>query len=90
MSAVEFVHNIGMETIIIGMAATVRGVRENAGLNIETLEGTTKALFGEYIYHVVERDSWTSQSDNRPFKIKQRPIRGLGAVLKKRLKVCIP
>ena len=63
VNAVEFVEKIGMETSIIGTNVTVKAIKENGGLSIETLEGNMKASFGDYIikgikgeFHPIKED----------------------------------
>lgn len=49
VECVEFVFNIGMDSSMIGEAATVKKVQEEGGFLIPTLEGQMQASFGDYI-----------------------------------------
>ena len=49
VNCVEFVFNIGMDSSMIGEAATVKKVQDEGGFLIPTLEGEMKASFGDFI-----------------------------------------
>jgi hypothetical protein len=63
VNAVEFVEKIGMETSIIGTNVTVKAIKENGGLGIETLEGNMKASFGDYIIKGIKGEFYPVKSD---------------------------
>ena len=50
VNCVEFVFNIGMDSSMIGEAATVKKVQDEGGFTIPTLEGDMKASFGAVSY----------------------------------------
>lgn len=62
-NAVEFVFNIGMETSVIGANATVQDVQNKGGLDINTLEGTMKASFDDYIIKGVNGEFYPCKPD---------------------------
>ncbi|MGG0793748.1 hypothetical protein ABE137_07050 [Brevibacillus laterosporus] len=62
-NAIEFICKIGMETSIIGRNTTVKGVREDQGIYIKTLEGTMKANFGDYIIKGIKGEFYPCKPD---------------------------
>lgn len=63
INAVEFIYKIGMETSIIGTTATLQEVRQKGGIEIETLEGTMLASFGDYIIKGVNGEFYPCKPD---------------------------
>jgi len=61
--AVEFLFNIGMETSVIGANATVKMVKDDGGIFIQTLEGTMKAEFGDYIIKGIKGEFYPCKPD---------------------------
>jgi hypothetical protein len=63
VECIEFVFNIGMDSSMIGEAATVRKVQEEEGFLIPTLEGDIKATFGDYIIKGVKGEFYPCKPD---------------------------
>ena len=63
VECVEFVFNIGMDSSLIGEAATVRKVTEDKGFTIPTLEGNMKASIGDYIIKGVNGEFYPCKPD---------------------------
>jgi len=63
IECIEFVFSIGMETSIIGMAATINQTIENEGFLIDTLEGQMKASFGDYIIKGIKGEFYPCKSE---------------------------
>lgn len=63
VECVEFVFNIGMDSSMIGEAATVKKVQEEGGFLIPTLEGDMKASFGDFIIKGVKGEFYPCKPD---------------------------
>lgn len=63
INAVEFVHNIGMETSVIGMNSVIQMVKTAGGFIIETPEGDMKASFGDYIIKGIKGEFYPCKPD---------------------------
>lgn len=63
VECIEFVFNIGMDSSMIGEAATVKKVQEEEGFLIPTLEGDMKATFGDYIIKGVKGEFYPCKPD---------------------------
>lgn len=63
VNAIEFVYNIGMESSLIGMSATVQQIEQEGGFIIKTLEGDMKVCFGDYIIKGVNEEFYPCKSD---------------------------
>ena len=63
VNCVEFVFNIGMDSSIIGEAATVKKVQDEGGFLIPTLEGEMKASFGDFIIKGVKGEFYPCKPD---------------------------
>ncbi|MCM3396476.1 hypothetical protein M3638_01330 [Oceanobacillus profundus] len=63
VNAVEFVYNIGMESSLSGMNATVQQIEQEGGFIIKTLEGDMKANFGDYIIKGVKGEFYPCKPD---------------------------
>ena len=75
VDCVEFVFNIGMDSSMIGEAATVKKVQDEGGFTIPTLEGDMKASFGDFIIKGVKGEFYPCKPDifyatyNGPVKV---------------------
>jgi hypothetical protein len=63
VECVEFVFNIGMDSSMIGEAATVQKVKEEEGFLIPTLEGNMKVSIGDYIIKGVNGEFYPCKPD---------------------------
>lgn len=61
--AIEFVHDIGMETSVPMANETVKRAQEAGGIKIETLEGDMLASFGDYIVKGVNGEFYPCKPD---------------------------
>jgi hypothetical protein len=60
---IKFVDEIDMSTNIIGRNACIKSVLDVGGLAIETLEGTMKASFGDFIIKGVNGEFYPCKPD---------------------------
>lgn len=63
LCAVEFVFNVGMETSLIGMIATVDRVRQDKGFHIQTLEGDMFASIGDWVIKGINGEFYPCKPD---------------------------
>lgn len=63
VNCVEFVFNIGMDSSMIGEAATVKRVQDEGGFLIPTLEGEMKASFGDFIIKGVKGEFYPCKQE---------------------------
>jgi hypothetical protein len=72
VNCVEFVFNIGMDSSMIGEAATVKRVQDEQGFLIPTLEGEMKASFGDFIIKGVKGEFYPCKPDI--FEMTYEPV----------------
>jgi hypothetical protein len=72
VNCVEFVFNIGMDSSMIGEAATVKKVQDEGGFLIPTLEGEMKASFGDFIIKGVKGEFYPCKADI--FEMTYEPV----------------